>query len=724
MKQPEQERALKEPDIQELFEDWTYCVDNRDSRVYARQKNNVHRRTCWWAGQTDDGRRWGRRGKEKDVFPWPGAADTRVHLVDLYCKADAAMLATIWRRQKVVVNGTEINDARRASKMTQLLRWMKYTQMKEYPSEMRLLANYMLERGAAVQGIWWVERRQMGYETVSVLQLRELAAMARQAVAVGGPDIVAGLQNIQLASLDEILANPTRDEEAYVIADALYPETRKEAIKRAIDDLRDSGEARIPRPYLFMNRPRTCALALNEDVFLPPECGDIDETTMSIHWREQVSETTLRARQESMGWDPGWVQEMIETQRGRRLNNLPDLTPRRLNSASSGGRILEQADKLFEVVHSYRMQHTEDNVPVINCTVWSPGLRDKSSRRKKGNTYASHQELTYDHGTQPFVVYRREMRVRNIDESRGVGEVAGTWEDGIKAEIDSSRDRNSLNTIPPSYHPVGRPPEEWGPGAQIGTSQPDRYGFFRGVGWDVGSRESREVLKDLADRYFGRVLKDGSNQLESGYITQDLADTWMESCARADTMVLQLCQQYMPEQVAIRVVGEEKGRTINVSKAEIQGQFDLSVSFSVDNLNSEVVGNKIKLMTEALQIDRNAKLDVDAMLGLMFDLIDPQMGERVLRPQGEGIQEQIKDEADAYAKIFAGLPVDVEPGPGGAWQQRLEWLNTMLSQNATAQERLQKDPNFKALIERRMQQLQHQMQQFGANAQAGRTGAL
>lgn len=717
------EAATTEPNLSEIAEDWLWCVDQRDSRVYTRIRNNINRRTCWWQGQTDDGRRWAKRGNDKDVFPWPGAADTRVHLVDLIVKSDAAMLMTVWRRNKILVQGTEVDDNRRASKMTQLLRWLRYTQMREYPSEARLLANYFLERGAAVQGIWWMRRRQMGYESVSVMQLQELAATAAMAVRQGAPDILPGLQNIQLAELPAILADPTRDEEAYVIADLLYPETKKAAIKRAIADLRDSGEARIPRPYLLMDRPKTCALALNEDVFLPPECGDIDETTPSMHWRELVTETTLKAREDAMDWDPGWVQEVIDTQRGRMSQNLPSLTPRQSSLSGSTSRLLtSRAERLFEVIHSYRMQHNDDGVPVITCTVWSPGLVEKSSRRKKGQTYGSHVEMTYDHGKLPFILYRREMRTRSVDESRGVGEIAGTWEDGIKAELDSSRDRNSLNTVPPSYHPPGKPPDEWGPGATVSTNSPERYGYFKGVGWDVGSREMREVLAHMADRYFGRTLPDGSNKLEATYITQELADTWMEGSALAGTMELQLMQQYMPEEMAIRIVGSEKGKTIRVAKSEIQGQFDLRVSFSVQDLDNEVVKEKINLIKVAQEIDRNAVLDTNDIIEVMFELIDPQMGERVIRPAGEALQQEIKDEANAFAQIFAGIPVDVTPGPSQAWQARLDWLMQMLQQNATAQSRLQNDPNFKLLVERRVKQLQHQIQQYGENAQRGRTG--
>ncbi len=717
------EAASETPVLSELLEDWQWCVDQRDTRVFDKLRNNVNRRACWWRGQTDDGRRWNRRGDEKDVFPWPGAADTRVHLVDLFVKTDAAMLMTIWRRNKIEVQGTEIGDSRRASHMTQLIRWLRYTQMTEYPSEARLLANYFLERGAAVQGIWWVRERQMGYETVTVPQLMSLAESGRKALEQGAPDLMPGIQNGQLAELGAILADPSRDEEAYIIADRLYPETKKAAIKRAIADLRDSGEARIPRPYVLIDRPKTCALALNEDIFLPPECFDIDSETSSMHMREQVTETTLKARVDSMGWDADWVAEMIDSQRGNMTDGLVGLTPRRTALGQTGqGRAVVSTERLFEVIHSNRRQYNLDGVPVITTTVWSPGLVAKSARRRKEQAYASHEELTYDHGGMPAVLYRRELRSRNIDDSRGVGEIAGTWEDGIKAEIDSSRDRNSLNTVPPSYHPVGRPPEQWGPGAQLGTQNPERYGFFKGVGWDVGSRESRDVLANLADRYFGRPLKDGSNQLEANWITQDLADVWMEASAKAGTMELKLMQQYMPEELAIRIVGSEKGRPVRVSKAEIQGQFDLRVNFNVDSLNKELVKEKIELIKAGLELDSNATLDRNEAIAVVFDLIDPQLGERLIRPGGEATELEIKDEQDAFAKMFAGIPVDVKPGQ--AWQIRFEWLMNMIGQNATAQQRLRDDPNFKSLLERRVQQLQHQIQQFGANAQAGRTGAL
>lgn len=718
------ERATKTPDLNVLLEEWNQAVNRRDSRVYARAKNNVNRRTCWWPGQTDDGRKWAKRGREKDVFPWPGASDTRVHLVDLYCRSDAAMLMAIWRRNKIVVSPTEINDAGRATKMTQVLRWMKYTQMREYPSEARLLANYMLERGAAVQGMWWVQRRQMGYETVTVPQLLQLEAAAKIAAQTGGDPIVPGLQNSQLAGLSEILADPTRDEEAYVIADVLYPETRKEAIEQAIADLRDSGEARIPRPYMFMDRPKTCALVLNEDVFLPPECGDIDESTSYVHWRELVTETTLKARQDGMEWDAGWVEEVIKTQRGKLTNDIARATPRRSIMGSLSGSLLTDTNEdLYEVIHTTKVQYTEDKVPVITCTVWHPGLTTKSTRSKKGYTWAHHTELTYDHGLLPYIVYRREMRVRPIDDSRGVGEIAGTWEDGIKAEDDSSRDRNSLNTIPPSYHPPGRAPSEWGPGAQIETNVPERYGFFKGVGWDVGSRESREVLRDRADRYFGRQLPDGRNQLEATTIMQDLADTWMEATARADSMTLQLCQQYLPDELSIRLVGEGKGAPIRVSRAEIQGQFDLSVNFNVQNLDKELVKEKVELMTATLQLDRNSRIDVDGMIGFMFDLIDPQMGERVIRPEGAALDQELKDEADAFARMFAGIQTDVHPGPGQAWEARMQWLQSQLQTNATAIKRLKEDPHFAQLVETRLKQLNHQYEQYTINPQRGRTGA-
>ena len=76
-------------------------------------------------------------------------------------------------------------------------------------------------------------------------------------------------------------------------------------------------------------------------------------------------------------------------------------------------------------------------------------------------------------------MFERETRGRLLDDSRGYGEIAATWQQQIKTEWDSRIDLASIATLPPSYYPPGAPPDSWGPGVGIPTDRPDDYGFMR-----------------------------------------------------------------------------------------------------------------------------------------------------------------------------------------------------------------------------------------------------
>jgi hypothetical protein len=128
----------------------------------------------------------------------------------------------------------------------------------------------------------------------------------------------------------------------------------------------------------------------------------------------------------------------------------------------------------------------------------------------------------------------------------------------------------------------------------------------------------------------------------------------------------------------------------------------------------------MKLIERALQMDVNGIVDRDEALAFTFDLIDPNSGERLLKPAEAASQQEIEDEQSVFAKLFAGVPVDIKPGQ--AYQLRLRVLQNIMAQNPSAQRRYQEDEQFKAIVDRRVKQLSFQLQQ-AENAIIGRLGA-
>jgi hypothetical protein len=694
-----EELASERPDIEALSARFDEVTRDRDENVFARAKRNYDTRYTYWAGQTDDGKRHARR-KGEDVFPFDGAADHRVPAVDMFIREDAAKLMLAWRRMKVSVAGTEANDTDFATRMTQLLRWVKYTQMTESRREMRLLCNWLLERGSVVLGVFWKRETQLGYQT---LTLDEIGAMAQAGAADGqaGP----------MAQFSQMVVDPLMEEAAAAMIAGAFPSLKPARARRVVRELRTAGRAEFPVPYLRHNRPEMAALLPNEDIFLPPEATDLQGAS-EIFRREVLTETQLRERVTGAGWDEDWVNAVVENQRGSFSNNTRTLAlPRTLNGIGQLGRGVKTT-QLFEVIHAYTRRADEDGVPGIFYTVFHPNEKERA---------AWHGLLNYEHGEYPFVHFETESRSRMLDDARGYGERAATLQQAIKVQWDARTDRTSVATFPPMFHPPNLPPERWGPGVKIGTNRREQYGFAEIPRWDPGSKEIEQTMWEFLHRYFGRAVSE-FNAAEAGALQQELVENFMAACAVVDTQILKLCQQLMPEEFYYRVVGSAKAQTVHATRAEIQGAFDLSVNYSAADANPEVVTAKIGLVAQMIQQwNVGSVVDFNELMQYGFELLDPNLGERVLRPSAEASQAEVDGADTDFAKIFAGIPAEARPGQN--YELRLQRTQQNLEQNTVAQGRLAQDAKFKEDLEAYVKQLQFQIEQR-QNAAIGVKGPM
>lgn len=680
-------------DLAQLKADYLWAVQQRDSNIFSRQRLNFETRNCVWKGQSADGKKH-RKNYGVDVFPWEGAADSRVQLVDKYINEDVALLMVLWSRMRTIVFGVESNDAQFATRMTNFLRWMKYTQMEEAFDEAELLANYILENGSAVLGVFWCQQTQLGYEEIDLETVRTFA------MEMGRRD-----PESDLANLPALIMDPEQIDRALAVAETFYPDLPRDRLRKVVNDLRATGAARFPRRYQVKSRPEFVAFCPNYDFFIPPEATDLQKAS-ALWRRELLTESALRERVLSNQWNEAWVEQMIETQRGRiTVETDAKLYNRRANYLGA-----LDAAKLFEVIHAYRRLSDAEGVPGIYYTCFSPGILDQS---------AYHDLLNYDHGQYPCIHFQREKRSRWIDDSRGYGEIASTWQQQIKVEWDSRIDRASIATLPPFYHPPGLAPAAWGPGVKVPTMRRDDYGFADVPQRDLGSQEVEESVRKFADEYFGRPV-DEQNAVAAQIMKQHLANAWMNGWKRADSQMLQLCQQFMPDEFYYRVVGSMKGRTIRATREEIQGKFDLGINYNVQDLDPEYVKSKLELIERALQMDVNGIVDRNEALAFVFDMVDPNSGERLLKPAEAAAQQEIEDEQTVFVKLLNAIPVDIKPGQ--AYQLRLDVLKNLFNQNAQAQERYQQDPQVKQAFENRVKQLTQQLVQR-ENAITGRLGA-
>ena len=235
---------------------------------------------------------------------------------------------------------------------------------------------------------------------------------------------------------------------------------------------------------------------------------------------------------------------------------------------------------------------------------------------------------------------------------------------------------------------------------------------------DSGSKEIEVNIREMADRYFGRPVGK-ENQFYARMRQQNMVGKWLGYWGDTLGMCFQLCQQFMSDDLYFRVVGSRQAEPLQVGRDEIQGEFDVSVHYNVANLDMELVKQKLELLKVAIDFDVNAVVDRTAAMEVLFEFIDPQLGERLLRPQEAASLQEIEEERTAFAQMAAGADVDIKPGQ--AHGLRLEEMQKLAS-SPTAQRMMSQDPAFQENVIKRMKQHEHQLVQQ-QNAQIGRLGA-
>lgn len=700
----------------DLNGEWQRCVGQRQSNFWTRQKLNWESRYCIWPNQTPDGRKWPKSTKHK-VWPWPGSSDSRVHLVDKYINEDIALLMQAWSTQRILVRPNDpAKDAAWSNRATGLLRWQIYEDMAESADEAEYLAGLLLQNGCAAMGIWWHKEESYTRNTISMEQLMQAAQQAQQRLDRGEAGDALTFQ----AQLPMLIADPAL---TAVAAESLLSMTdanarlTKARLGKALKELRETGTADYPVPIVNKDRPCLRALSWNEDIWTPPETVDI-QRSRQIFIRELLTDADVMQRARQYGWDADYVDEWLEKHQGSSSTGMSaraGLT----GTARFNALLVPDDSHLYECVTAYERLLDDDGIPGIYCTTFCPGMGQKSKvrgQRSEGG-FASSELLDYSHGEYPFVTFARERRSRSLEDARGYGEIASTWQNQIKKQQDSRIDRTDVATLPPSHHPPGEEPDAWGPGVQIATMQPERFGYFETPKFDPGSQEVERTTRDFADEYFGRET-DGRNPTNARLLRAELARKWLHGWKRVFTQVLQLDQQYLPDEVFYRVVGGEQGRGMKATREEIQGPFNVTLKFNVEDVDRELVKEKMELINVAVGMDVGGIVDRNETIQWVFELVDPNAAERLLKPADAAAMAELKDEQDILSKMLNGIQVDVQGNE--AFAMRKQALMQMLQQNPTAQKKIAEDENVKNAVERRVKQLDFNIQQKMVNPEIGR----
>lgn len=661
-----------------------------DASWYStRRADNYDTRLSYWDGQSSDGKKWSGNFRKK-IFPWEGASDARIRLADLVCNREAQLCLQATFAARLQMLPVESTDALQQQRCESLLKWMLHSHCADdLRRELELALNIRATYGLAVMGVFW---RTTSRVEIKTFTLDDLLLLAEQDPAAG--EFIGAI----LDPTQEVLA--TRMAEQYLPGPVTIA---------GIRTLREGRVLEIPTPYVYESRPEWCALEPFNDVLFPAATYDLQRAPW-IARREMVTCEELRERITLDGYDSAFV-EQAERQKGSSLWPI-------IVQASANRRdhlLFEEYRDMVELWHIYsKEEDKKTGATKLMCRVVHSSISDLAAKE---------EILTYAHGNYPFIELPRERITRCLIEARGIPEIVSTMQQEIKQQRDYRADRASIAILPPLKVPANRGKLDLilGPAMQLPERRPNEFAWMQPPPFDQGTIEIERAVRRDVNEYFG-LAGDGVDPNYAQLVLQHTVDRWLRDFKAIVTQTWQLMQQYMPPVRILRVSG---GANVPFAAAreDIQGKFDLSVTYDAKQFDSELLGMKLEYITKSLvPMDNMGVIDRAGLVKFIMSTVDPNIADLIVRDPGPAAQIEADEEQLAYTKIAAGTEPPL-PQEGVNFQLRAQVLQSIIAANPAIQQRLQSDEIFRRMIDARMQAFSFQLQQQ-QNAIIGRQGTL
>lgn len=697
-------------------------------------------RHCVWPNQTDDGLKHRANDADDEPFPWEGASDARVRLADFLVRDAVRVGYQSFRRGRWTAAPREITDGGTALKTTQLLRYHVFTLMK--PKAMRALKRALEMRhhyGLALMHVGWerrLDREPRRWTFEEILGELGLAPLVQAAEGVGLPafllveqwEALAPKLPPELLQVLQPLVDRVRDTLAVIEGDdaaarrevfdevraALSSDDGDNQLLEAFAALRAGRRAEIRQVRVRLNRPEWRALKVGEEVLFPANVECIEDAPW-VGLRAVLTKEQLRAKVAEEGWDQAFVDRMLEKAESKTLLNVRAPVGSRLfrgNLRASWDSVVEEMKGRFEVWTVYYRATGKSGVSSLFETVLCPALDSTEA--------AYHSECEYAHGRMPFVEFRMDAD-KALAESAGIPWLVHTYQTEMKTQRDAVVDFTSVS-IRPNLRRHRRDMDEalvLRPGSPVYESV---AGTTEWMPLPPGRPDLAKLVSDMV-RADADQLVGTPNQAVPAELTQlaraTLATDILDECETLLEMTLQVVQQYADERSVVRLVGP---LAQPVTREEIQGRYDLSIVFDGRELDPEFAASKAEQLTSVLGIDTMGIIDRRALVELVLRNIDPQAAEALLTDPNQASEQEIRDEQQNIALLMTGQ----EPRMADKGQNfglRLQVLQTSIERSPVVQQAIQENETIRKLFEARMQHLDSQQQQFGANAFIGRVGA-
>lgn len=727
-------RVTKE-DLRALIGELDTVRNETGEQLLARSRDSLAARFCLWKGQSADGRRHAKAGA--DAFPYDGAPDTRVRLIDFLIGYYVGIYGQAMKGAARAVQPMELSDAGYSGKMQLILNWILENLLgDQLPAELEMLLNWMEgdTPAAAIAGIYWDTDTNTETRTLTAQALAEILAPEAEAVLRGEGAIPSGDQADDMSAdavqatafqyLQDLLTLPAREADAIALIRTAVPEVDVPRARQMLREIRETGQTTYPAPAVRFNGPRLCAHRLYEDIFIPGYTQGIQRAP-AIFVREMLTEAELRERETTLGYSRDFVQKLLgsASASGTRsggfagesfLNETYTTTQALLRDQ---GLALYPGDEVpwrghYEVITAWYRATNAFGVNGVYYVHFSHCANLAAHERKLSGMA---------HGKYPFVAFTRERLSRRLIDSRSIADLALTDQLVQKKLTDTTVINAELKAMPPVVKDWNIQKVLLGPFAQNDIARGGAGISFLPVPPAQNDLDKVMSLLDVRTcQYFGIPHPQVPAELTQTVLQRKI-DNVLSSWRECLVHILQLAQQYMPEEQLRAISGSRPGIPVAASKEEIKGRFNITISFDARTLSLDWLKELMTFAKDLVALDSQGVVVRERLIATIARAFGSNLADTVLQDVEVATEaERRKTEQDIQAAFSGIMPADItNPSAGVNFRVRQQRLDQWYQENPFA---LKRAPADTKQILRQYQQYLDQGVAQQENAVIGRIG--
>jgi hypothetical protein len=248
-----------------------------------------------------------------------------------------------------------------------------------------------------------------------------------------------------------------------------------------------------------------------------------------------------------------------------------------------------------------------------------------------------------------------------------------------------------------------------------------KFEAMRGPQAPTQGAQVSEQLERLRDWVYGRHNKEDADGGQAAGVAREKDVMWFLGHVRdVCRMMLALAYQNASDELLARVT-DQAGESVIRSREDLAGGFDTRLVFDPADLDFENLSKRLQVVRDLIMsMDQGKTINGAVVAQAAFRCVFPYMAEDAVRDVRHADGDELKDEANNYVLLRAGVMPTLDTDGNWNYALRREWYDRLAEANPNVFADM--EPGKMAMLQQWLAGLEQQATQYGANVEIGKTG--